>query len=337
MIKKWRSTGKRLWVKGTEALQKTDIALRKGYNWRWHQKAEKRYGLKHFEPQRLVFVLGLARSGTTWLANTLARTQTPIRYFEEPLYGIRPKLFFSLRNDMSSLSCDAVQSDLHRFFTAYKLLTCPEIMPADFRPRSTKFRRNDPDFESVLVKEVHSLMASQNLLAQWKRPTIFITRSPEVVVDSVFQFAGYNTIYLKEEYRFLKTSTFLDKYFPAEKEQILSLISEIDKISNFKKRILLEKALTVYLIQHLFWRLAKKYSNLKIVQYEALIENPDKEFNEIASFLGLEYEKGNFDFSKNTDKKTIKKHTPDLKNRKMKVLSEQEVFQINELIKKSLL
>lgn len=113
---------------------------------------------------RLRLVLGVGRSGTTWLAYVLGQTTTPIRFFMEGLAdGYHPFL------------ADVIPLDLARYA-----------------------ERDDPDWQLCLIKEVHSLWMTEPMLKKGCK-AVLVVRDPVRVVDSLLTRDGLNGLYLCKE------------------------------------------------------------------------------------------------------------------------------------------
>ncbi len=94
------------------------------WHWRWERRFKKRHpGLAQCpsDRSRLRLVLGLGRSGTTWLSRLLAATPTPLRFFSEPLPHFVPPIL--TKPDHGGISYRSHLPPEHRLLRAYEKLT----------------------------------------------------------------------------------------------------------------------------------------------------------------------------------------------------------------------
>lgn len=267
------------------------------YDTFWQYQFNKSYSFdwKNASPQKLRIILGLGRSGTTWIANTLARTQTPARYFEEPLYHVRPKLQFSQQHDHTAISYKSSLTPGHRFKTAYSTLTCPDL-PDDFL-LNRFYKRKDKNFQVVLVKEVHSLLATEAILKTFSCPILIVLRDPVRVLDSLFNAQSLNTSYLINEYQYIQQEPFLNTYLSSQMQSYQELFERVEKEKDLRRRITGQKYLTMVLIQQMFRSIAERNLNVLLIDYEDMISSPDKNYNEISDFFDIRYKLGDYNFN----------------------------------------
>ncbi len=303
----------------------------------WKYRLRRKYNSKYdSSSSQLRLVLGVARSGTTWIANTLAQTKTAIRYFEEPLYYIKPRLRFSTGGDHTAVNFDNLCFS-NRLLEAYKVLTNEKINLNNFI-YDKLFKRNDKNYKYVLVKEVHSLLGAEFLAKNLNCKILFILRDIVTIVDSIFNAQTLKTPYLKNEYKYLRNSNFINFYFKDKKNAIHTKIDEINSLGDYRKKTILSEALVMLLIQHFFKLIVQKYQNCTLVNYEDIVINPDEAFLNISNYFSFDYEKGAFDFSSKKDVYygnpyySISRNTKDLLSRKNKFLSDNEVEEIKEMI-----
>ena len=101
------------------------LSLDSLYNSYWKLRTRPFFPSEPSDVSRLRLVLGIGRSGTTWIVNTLARVTLPIICFEEPLFHIRPKIRPLGGKDHTSTD---LVSDEHRIVKAYEIYQsrCPQ-------------------------------------------------------------------------------------------------------------------------------------------------------------------------------------------------------------------
>lgn len=261
----------------------------------WLQKIEKFFpkAYQQARPEKLRFILGLGRSGTTWVGKMLATSQSKCRYFEEPLYHIKPELCFTDTYDHTAIDYNSSPVKSDRLLWAYRILSGSSL---DWGLMGIKnsLKRDDPKFEVCLIKEVHALLATEKLISTFDCPTIFIIRNPLYTVDSILHAQSLQAAYLEEESQKIPLNTpFLTKFFPNEAGNIKNAYQQIEKITSVRKKIILRKILTAAVITEYLKRLSNRANNVLLIVYENLCLNPLTEYQNIANFLEIKWDKGN--------------------------------------------
>lgn len=270
------------------------------YYAKWLFLALKKYGtevlrLPHTDKLRLI--LGVGRSGTTWVGKTLSRTTTPLRCLAEPLFHFSPLLKFSNNNDHTAIDYCVPTSMLNRLEMVYRLLANNKIEYSKYF--SSEFLvRDDKDFKYILIKEVHSLLQTEFLIDRLKCPTILICRNPLYVADSLFDAQTLSTIYLKNEFTYLLNQTFYQHYFPDEEIKLMQCARKINSLKESREKIVLEKVFSILLINRMFKKIANTRDYVKVIDYENVCIHPDDNFSKMSDFFGFKYEIGSFNFSK---------------------------------------
>jgi hypothetical protein len=233
------------------------------------------------ETDKLRLVLGIGRSGTSWISTVLSKAACPTRFLSEPLTHLRPRLPLRASGDRTALSYDGTVSG--PLLRAYEL-----VAHRGFNDTSIHgFERNDPDWQICLVKEVHALLGSDALLRTLHVPTLFISRDPVWIIDSLFAAQSPKTLYLDHEVRAVQEPRFLERFgggLDARVAQAMALHSP--------RRLVLQKAVCVKLLQVMFSRLAQELPNVMAVDYERFCEQPLASFQAAARFLGIPWDEG---------------------------------------------
>lgn len=235
---------------------------------------------------QLRLILGVGRSGTTWLSRGLASTSTPIRFVEEGFFWIEPKLEFAAEGDHTAIAYRPALPEQHPLVCVYRALGDRGV---DWSQRglARHVRRDDADWRICLVKEVHSLLATEGLLNALKCPTLLVVRDPVYVVDSVFDRFGMESIFLGNEARWVREPAFLERIAGVAMGRLLDVWQRVDEIADGRARGILEKVLTVASIGRMFRLLASECGHAKLVEYEALCRSPEAMFRSAAEFLDL--------------------------------------------------
>lgn len=260
-------------------------------NWRWNRTVDRLYGGRNgspADPTALRLVLGVGRSGTSWLAAVLSRTPTPLRYLKEPLFHLTPSLRFARTLDHTALGHTPELAGDHPLARAYGLLASPSWPIGLLRAPECK-QRDDPDWELCLVKEVHSLLATPGLLRQLGCRCLVLVRNPVHVVDSLLAAQGLGTIYLGNEARYVRKGEFLHRLEPANAEAVRAAFERADDAAHPRLRTVGEKLLTAALVQRSLAETARELACARLLDYESLCRSPARTFREAAEFLSLEW------------------------------------------------
>jgi len=259
----------------------------------WHFIFRK-YGEVKFNHKKLRLVLGLGRSGTTWVGSTLAKSKTPLRYFEEPLFHINPKLKFNTPPDHTAIDFSENFPENHPLVRIYRIF-CHQGMKHPFLPRQF-VKRNDDQFDVVLLKEVHGLLGTEALAKILNIPILVITRDIFSVIDSLINAQTIDTPYLVNEYKLVQENDFLNYYFPKETKVLQAAFSQIDRVSDKEERLLLEKLITSFLITKMFEKISQKTKNILLKTYEDLCKKPNENYAQIAGFFSMDYREDDYIF-----------------------------------------
>jgi hypothetical protein len=224
--------------------------------------------------RRSIFVAGTARSGTTWLADIIA-SQVKCRILFEPFQS---ELVRDFRAYNYFQYMHPAQDDEYLYAFANRIMT------GQIRNRWIDHENEQIFPKFRLIKEIRA-----NLFLRWLHerfptvPLLFIIRHPCAVVLSRLQLkwatdsdiASFlrqpNLIsdFLSDKLEFIKQAKYEE-----EKHAIIWSISNLVPITQFKG------------------------NNLKIVYYENLITQPDKELRAIFNYLNQPYKRSVIEQSK---------------------------------------
>lgn len=328
----------------TNELQKQYISLAgKAGEACWYRKFCKlhpKLDITHSDQSKLRLVLGLGRSGTTWIAKVLSSTKTPVRYFEEPLHHIVPSLSFSSGYNHTAIRFIRVLDDTHRLAFAYKLLTLPEY-DWDRLGIQDHLKKDDVSFKFCLVKEVHSLLATEALVNKFHIPVIIVVRNPFYIADSLFHAQSLSSPYLINHIRLMvHDSVFLGHYFANREDKIRSIFNQISTWADGRRKTVCESILLLCMMKEMLEQVGKRSRFTHVVQYEELCLRPEKEFAQMAAFFGLAWSQTNQDALSATmsckvpvtNPYSIKRNTKQQVNRPFRVLSQEEVEEARRLL-----
>jgi len=272
------------------------IKASKDLYWLYWHFIFRKYNEGNFDHKKLRLVLGLGRSGTTWVANTLVKSKTPLRYFEEPLFHINPKLKFNTPPDHTAIDFSEYFPENHPLVQIYRIF-CHRGMKLQYLPQQY-VKRNDAQFDVVLVKEVHGLLGTEALAKTLNIPILIITRNIFSVIDSLIKAQAIDTPYLFNEYKLVKENNFLSYYFPEKNKVLQTAFDKIDRIEDKEDQLLLEKLLTSFLITKMFEKISQKTKNILLKTYEDLCNNPNENYSQIADFFSMDYKEDDYIFSR---------------------------------------
>jgi hypothetical protein len=155
-----------------------------------------------------VFVLGMARSGTTWLGDLLGMTATAVKYIDEPFTKLRKDLLAQISDGKYSrpwflpFNCKEeqitnVQDIIHQIETSNSVF--------QERLLDHVLKNNDEHPHLLLIKDVHNLGVYPRIVSGFNNyRSVVITRDIKRVLDSFLNTFGFNRPYLESEYRFVR-------------------------------------------------------------------------------------------------------------------------------------
>ena len=120
-------------------------------NGRWQARLREAYPYHRPATENsgaLRLILGVGRSGTTWVSQVLARMNRPCRLLPEPLFRLAPPLPFHQKWDHTAVNYEPLARK-HPLLSAYRLLVDPQLDGA----ASNLMMRNDPGWRVCLVQE----------------------------------------------------------------------------------------------------------------------------------------------------------------------------------------
>ena len=187
----------------------------------------------------------------------------------------------------------------------------------------------------MIIKEVHSLLATEVLLSCLPCRVVFLLRNPIVIIDSLLNYYELRTIYLRYESK--RICTFFDlgvnsTYF----EGLENVFEQRQQTKDNRVKKLLELFVTISFIHRYLTDLSLKYSNTLLINYEDILDDRDACFSGISGFLGLYYEPGSFDFSRspqthNSPDNDIARNDSSIFERQWKALTASEVSLLQHL------
>lgn len=249
---------------------------------KWHYKTR---GLKKNYPadiEKLRLVIGPGRSGTSWLASMLSETSTPTWYLNEPIAHFPYRMPFYHKYDQSAVNYISKLNEYNPLTKAYKLLTNTNFIEEQLPNERLKRKSNQP--EAILIKEVHSLLATEAIVNYFNVPCVVITRNPLYVVDSNITTFGLNCHLYEAETNSIFNDNFIDK-FNINKEVVKYYKSTLPVKD--KEKIITQYLIRIGIINKFLKTIAHNNSNCIHVNYENLITNTEFYLKDIIEKIHL--------------------------------------------------
>jgi hypothetical protein len=274
----------------------------------------------------LRLILGVGRSGTSWVSQVFSKTQTPCRFYSEPLFHLAPRLPFHKEGDHTAIGYEQVTED-HPLVNAYELLVHPQFDTSVLKTPA----RDDPSWNLCLVKEVHALLGTEGLLRTWATPAVFILRDGVYIADSLFAAQSLQTIYLDHEVEAVQKKAFLDRFLPGRQAVVERLFAEAERRQD-RVRVIVRKLICIQLLQEMFCVLAKEFPCATAINYEEFCDRPAETFARAAAALGFSWDAAMQDYLAKTmqadgtsaDPYSVMRNTNEQKSRPLKFLTDEE-------------
>ncbi len=235
---------------------------------------------------KLNIVLGLGRSGTTWLSYVLASSITTSTSFYRELLTGQPSIDnhygLSFTNDL--LGKVGLKEIYEKAFSNSTDLWTDELV--DY-----VLIRHEESPTNILIKEVHALLGTEFLIHSLDATFLLIVRDPIYSIDSLLEFNKnrFNSNHINIEYNSINDE-FLNRFLPSNSiYKVKQKISYIDTyVCHPRKKFILKRLLTYLAITEMFIRLASENKQVKLVFYENLCSNPLKIFKECADWFKID-------------------------------------------------
>jgi len=311
----------------------------------WQEEVERRcpdLKANNSNPQQLRILLGLNRSGTTWMGEVLSRTSTPIRYLMEGLHAIQPPIQLAPVDDHLSVPYLSALEANHPLSKAYQSFLLPREQRNALNLKDTT-HRDDSDFKYCLTKQVHSILATEGLLKTLKTKVILLVRNPVYVIDSLLARDHLKSYSLANEWKFVQDIPFIDTFHASRKDQLLRAMKELGGFFPNRNTILLRKVLTVALINEMLVQLADRYpAYCLLVRYEDLLKNPLTVFEASAKHLDFKWDQQTITFlqktldnkNDNSTRMPVYRDRKEQQNRPFKFITAQEATLIDTFLAK---
>lgn len=287
------------------------------------------------------FILGIGRSGTSFLSRLAGLTSSPVKRIDEPFPGIKQKrekrkIDASFCNPFDKNEIASFKEMIERLHTDYY-----------FSESLTKrIKRNASGNNTLLIKEVHSLLTFPEFTKQLDAKAVVVTRDISRIMDSHFHGNVKNKKdYLLEEYNFVRGYLKCNK---SESFELLdmALANTSNRVIKYVKRpklavseIIRQSCITEILTNFLIvWSIQEP--NVLKIKFEDLCTQPLEEMKKVFNFLDLEYNHNTEDeiskitTGKQTNYFDTEKNSISVLEQEYKCLSDKAVYLINRLQKK---
>jgi hypothetical protein len=278
-----------------------------------------------------IYVLGVGRSGTTWISNVLASSEQKITFFEEPLFHFRPRIILNKLDRVSCGDKDILSSKIIKYtYSIIKKTTSPN----NFFYKKDIIKKQADNSTHIIIKEVHSLLALKEIFSHDEK-YIIILRHPLSILDSIFTLHTLRSTYLEQEFYYLTENNLLGGLLDANQNHLYAKLKSgglDDRLAIISKKILTIQAIQNYLINF------KNNSNVRILHYEEIVKSPFRIFRNLFEFCDLEFSKVCHKFLNNTtkaknnrfDPHDIRRNTSLKINPDYKFFSKQEINYLQE-------
>lgn len=278
------------------------------------------------EPETLRLILGVGRSGTTWVSRVLSKTRRRVRFFMEPLFHLEPRLPFHDTGDHTAVGYESFSPD-HPLLSAYRRIASRHLGGSQVKG----LERDDDAWELCLVKEVHALLGTEGLLRAWQTPALFVLRDPVNVADSLFAAQTLQTIYLNHEVEAVQQEAFLDRFAPGRQETVRQLFAGAARREP-REQIILAKVICTQVLQEMFLALAEEFPFVKTLCYEKLCEAPRETLKAASQALSIPWDQDIEEYLSKTmqadatsnDPYSIMRNTAEQRMRPLKFLNPEE-------------
>jgi hypothetical protein len=279
-----------------------------------------------------IFVLGIARSGTTWLGDLVCLSKSSMRYLDEPFPKLKKENLTLFSQNFEGVpwfsSFDADNVKIEEYSKLIKEFTFSDT---PFREKflTDTLKRNDKNPEYLVIKDVHNLGIYNKILDYFPEAKIVvITRDSKRVIDSRIKTFGNSKKrpYFLPEYNNIKTkfkakqktgNEFIDN-------EISSLPDQVKKYLNrpsFLENRLLNRYITTEIMKRALEKWAQTDSRIFHVTHENLCKNAIEHVQSIYNHCELSFDEelakeikemtegndsGFFDTSKNSMKMLTK-------------------------------
>ncbi len=241
----------------------------------------------------LHLILGVNGTGINHLTQLLSQALPNSHYIHYPLAKFEPKLSLSYPGDRLAIPYHKELTTDHPINRIYRIYAERNLVNTY---RNVLLNENEtPQDAFLIMKEVHSLLASEALLRELKCHVLFYISDPVILAEQIFSREGPDTPYLDLESQAVMDSRFLKRFFPHDLRSVLHAYKLIQRLSSRHQRRLQMKIYTITLIQHMFRMLVVRYPELASIADFPLIENdPQRLEFPLVNWLGpnsLEYSK----------------------------------------------
>ena len=278
-------------------------------------------------PEGLRLILGVGRSGTSWVGKVLSKTTAPTRFFSEALFHVKPKLPYR----QQAITRPSAITETLMLIPCWPPTSCSRIRVS--RMRICPAKNGMTRVGRMPGQGIHALLGSEALLRAWKIPVLFILRDPVYILDSLFAAQTLETNYLDHESAAVREAAFLDRFAPGVRDAVRKALSE-NANSPRRCRVMLDKLICIHLLQKMFTTLAAEFPQAKVFAYEDFCQRPVETFQAAARSLGIPWDEKMAAFLQESmrgnakaeaDPYAVYRNTSTQKDREFQFLSPEEI------------
>lgn len=229
---------------------------------------------EHFTPlaRQPILIVGLPRSGTTWMASIL-KTAGGIKYFHEPFNTFNvPESVQHANKYLRANDCDReFQQYCQKIFTGKNQSDFVNHQLSEFYQKYRWFPGR------VMVKDVRCHMTLDWLARHISPAMVIAMRHPCAVASSLFQLYGEG-VGERLIQRILGQPKLIEDYLHPFKDLF-------DRVQGFWQKIGLVWGITYYVIK----QQSMQHPNWIFIQHEALCLDPEREYRQLFDRLHLEW------------------------------------------------
>lgn len=269
---------------------------------------------------KLRLIRGINRSGTSWFLKILTQTSTPIKAINELLFSIKDIVIYKYPKCIQNNCLDIFFETSYSLPTTHPLIISYKGALEGKLKNNKRVLRNDKNWETCIIKDIHSLLATEALIRTFHCPTILLVRDPVYIVDSFLAIRQWQTA---------------GKPNP-ETKLVITSNKEDTRLSTIIRMLI-----SFHLIHKYFRTWAKLYPKyIRLIQYENLCKEPLNTFKDAAEFFCINWTNSMENYLNNTMKGTdtgaysIFRNTENQIKRPMKFLTSQEVKICRKLLRR---
>ncbi|PVV09547.1 MAG: hypothetical protein B6D77_09835 [gamma proteobacterium symbiont of Ctena orbiculata] len=230
-------------------------------------------------------ILGVDGTGINHLIQLLSQAVPNNRFIHNPLAKFEPKLTLSYQGDRLAIPYQKELTADHPLNRVYRIYAEENLAETNYDLLLMENKATPS--ASLIMKETHSLLATEALLRELQCHTLFYISDPVILAEQIFSREGLNTSYLESESKAVMESRFLKRFLSHDLRAVLHAYKLIQRLPTDRQRSIQMKVFTIALIQHMFRMLAARYPELaSVVDFECIENDPERLQFPLVNWLG---------------------------------------------------